>query len=197
MTPFQVFCFFLAIKQHFTRPSYDVIKYNWKVKASLDSFHKRNDRYFYERLSRKKNEQEVKDFFISNFVYSSNPQRVYISDLMKDGEEVYINWMKRNQSLSYIFKNEISDLLHQYNLNELIKCKNSQHSILIRKHLQNTLSIESLVIFEKILHYVRDYDKVLDDPIWDSLKLKIKKYERLLNIDMTKYSKIIQELVCE
>lgn len=197
MSPFQVFCVFLAIKQHFTRKSYDVIKYNWKVKASLTSFHKRNDRYFYERLSRKKNEQEIKDFFISNFLNSENPQQVYIPDLMKDGEEIYLNWLKRNQSLSYIFKNEVSDLLSQNNLNEILKCKDSQHSILIRKYLQKYLSIETLVIFEKMLRYVRNYDRILDDPLWDALRLKIVKYEPLLNIDINKYSKIIKELICE
>lgn len=197
MSPFQCYTTFLAVKQHFTRPSYDVIKYNWKVKASLESFHKRTDRYFYERLSRKKNDQEIKEFFISNFVTSENPHRVYIPELMKDGEDVYLNWLKRNQSLSYNFKNEVSSLLSEYNLNDVLRCKNSQHSILIRKYLQKYLSIETLVIFEKLLHYVRNYDKVLDDPLWDALRLKVTKYDSLLNIDINKYSKIIKEIICE
>lgn len=197
MSPYECYVAFLSIKQHFVRPSYDVIKYNWKTRASLSSFHKRTDRYFYERLSRKKNDQEIKDFFIANFVKNENPNSVYISDLLKDGEEVYIEWMKRVQSLSYTFKNEISSFLSSENFNKTIQCINGQHSILIRKYLQKKLSIESLVILEKILHYVRDYDTVLSDPIWDSLRLKIIKYEKLLNIDINKYSKILKEIICE
>ena len=108
MNPFQVFCAFLALKQHFTKPSYDVIKYNWKTRASLTAFNKRTDRYFYERLSRKKNEQEIKNFFIANFVNCDNPQSVYSTDLIKDGEDTYIEWMKRVQSLSYLFESEAS-----------------------------------------------------------------------------------------
>lgn len=197
MSPFQCYTTFLALKQHFSRPSYDVIKYNWKTRASIASFNKRTDRYFYERLSRKKNDKEIKDFFIANFVSSDNPSSVYISDLMKDGEENYIEWMKRVQGLSYLFKTEASVFISKENFNQLFECKNNQHSDLIRKYLQKALSIETLVILDKILCYVKDYDKVLDDPMWDSLKLKIMKYSPLLNIDIAKYSKILKEIVCE
>lgn len=197
MSPFECYTTFLALKQHFTKPKYDVIRYNWKVRASLTSFHKRKDRYFYEKLSRKKNEEEVKSFYIANFVASTNPQSVYIPDLIKDGEDVYINWMKRFQSLSYNFKNEVSNLFTQDNFNDVFECKNAQHSILIKKYLQGSLSIETLVILEIILKYVSRYDKILDDPLWELLSLKITKYKSLLNIDIDKYLNILKETICE
>lgn len=197
MTPYDCYVTFLALKQHFTKPKYDVIKYNWKTRASLTAFHKRTDRYFYERLSRKKNDQEVKDFFISNFVSTDNPNSVYIADLMKEGEDNYLQWMKRIQSLSYTFKTEISDLLFDENLNSLLTPQDGQHSNLIRKHLQKSASIETLVILQKILHYVKDYDKIFKDPVWDSLRLKIVKYEPLLNIEVDNYSNILKEIICE
>lgn len=197
MNPFQCYSTFLALKQHFTKPSYDIIKYNWKTRASITAFNKRTDRYFYERLSRKKNEQQIKEFFIANFVESDNPNSVYISDIIKEGEENYINWMKRVQSLSYLFETEASIFISKKEFNNLFECKNNQHSNLIRKYLQKAFSIETLVILDKILHYVDDYDRVLDDPLWDSLSLKIKKYSPFLNIDIQKYSKILKEIICE
>jgi len=197
VNPFQCYSTFLALKQHFTKPTYDIIKYNWKTRASLTAFNKRTDRYFYERLSRKKNEKEIKEFFISNFIEAHNPQSVYISEMMKDGEDNYVNWMKRIQSLSYIFQTEVSSLITKENFNDFFECKNNQHSKLIRKHLQKYISIESLVILNKILHYVEDYDKILDDPLWNSLSLKIKKYTPLLNIDIQRYSKLLKEIICE
>jgi hypothetical protein len=197
VNPFQCYTSFLALKQHFSKPSYDVIKYNWKTRASLTAFNKRTDRYFYERLSRKKNEQEIKNFFIANFVGCDNPQSVYITNLMKEGEDTYIEWMKRIQSLSYLFETEASVFISRDKFNELFECKNKQHSPLIHKHLQKALSIETLVILNKILHYVEDYDKILDDPMWDSLRLKIIKYSPLLNIDTQKYSKILKEIISE
>lgn len=197
MSPFECYSLFLALKQHFTKPKYDAIRYNWKVRASITAFHKRKDRYFFEKLSRKKNEEEVKNFYISNFVASTNPQSVYIPDLIKDGEDVYINWQKRVQSLSYNFKNEVSNLFTQDNFNDVFECKNAQHSILIKKYLQGSLSIETLVILEIILKYVSRYDKILDDPLWELLSLKITKYKSLLNIDIGKYLNILKETICE
>lgn len=197
MTPFECYTNFLSLKQHFTKPNYNAVRYNFKVRASLTSFHKRTDRYFYERLSRKKSEQEIKDFYISNFVAADNPNSVYIVDLMKDGEETYIQWLKRIQSLSYLFKSEVQNLLFEHNLNQILKCKNSQHSLLIRKYLQKIISIETLVILEKLLNFVGDYNKVLDDPIWNFLQLKITKYEVLLNIDNKRYFNILKEIICE
>lgn len=197
MTPYECYTTFLATKQHFTKPKYNAVRYNFKVKASLTAFHKRTDRYFYERLSRKKSEQEIKDFYISNFIAADNPNSVYIVDLIKDGEEIYIEWLKRIQSLSYLFKTELNNLLFEYNLNQILKCKNSQHSLLIRKYLQKIISIETLVILEKLLHFVEDYNKILDDPIWNFLQLKIIKYEPLLNIDNQRYFNILKEIICE
>lgn len=197
MSPFECYTTFLSAKQHFTKPNYDAIKYNWKVKASLTSFHKRTDRYFYERLSRKKSDDEIKNFYIANFVCSTNPQSVYIPDLMRDGEVVYTNWMKRVQSLSYNFKNDTLTLFNENDFNDVLECKNSQYSILIKRFLQGKISIETLVILENILHYVKDYDKILDDPLWELLSLKIRKYKLLLNIDIQNYLKILKEIVCE
>lgn len=197
MTTFDCFSTFLALKQHFTKKTYNVIKYNWKVKASLTSFHKRTDRYFFERLSRKKSDSEIRDYFVANFVNAQNPNSIYTSELIQNGDGIYLEWLKRNQSLSYLFKNEIANTLTKNNFNSFFECKNEQHSPLIRKYLQKKFSIETLVIFEKLLHYVSRYDKILDDPVWDSLSLKISKYEILLNIDDKKYFKIIKELICE
>lgn len=197
MSPYETYVTFLCIKQHFTKPSYDIFKYNWKTRASVESFNKRKDRYFFERLSRKKKEDEIKEFFISNFAYTENPKGVYIPDLMESGEEVYDNWRKNIQSLSYNFKTELDIFMSHQDLNEFMECKNGQHSTLIKKYLQRALSLETLVIVNKIFGYVKKYDQALSDPIWESLSLKIKKYSPFLNINKDKYITIMKETLCE
>lgn len=197
MTPFEVYKLFLALKNHFTKDTYDYFKYCGKSRASVESFNKRTDKYFFERLSRKKSEQDVKDFFVSNFVNCDNPQQVYISEIIRNGDEVYLQWRKRIQSMTYAFQTESSVFIHKENFNEFFVCKNGVHSDLIKKHLQGALSIETLVILDYILNYVDNYDKILDDPVWDVLGMKIKKYKPFLNIDIKKYSKILKETICE
>lgn len=196
MSPFEVFVMFLCLKQHFSKPSYDVFKYNWKTRASVATYNGRKDRYFFERLSRKKTKDEIKEFFIANFAYTQNPKGVYIPDLMRDGEEVYTSWRKYNQSLYYNFKTELEVFISHQNLNEFMECKNNQHSQLIRKYLQKYISIETLVILDKIFNYTKQYDKVLIDPVWEILSLKIKKYSPFLQINTEKYIQLMKETVC-
>jgi hypothetical protein len=179
------------------RDNYDAFKYNFKTRASLESFNKRSDRYFFERLSRKKNTQEIKEFFLSNFVAATTPQSVYVPNLVQEGEETYINWKRRVESLSYMFKTEVEVFVPKEDFNKFFICENNQHSPMIRKYLQKGLSIETLVIFNEIFDYIKSYDKILDDPIWEMVRLKVKKYSPFLNINRDKYSKILKEIVCE
>ena len=197
MSPYETYHLFLCLKQHFSKPSYDIFKYNWKTRASIATYNKRKDRYFFERLSRKKSDQEIKEFFISNFAYTQNPKGVYIPDLMRDGEDVYTAWRKYNQSLYYNFKTELEVFISHKNLNEFMECKNNQHSQLIRKYLQKYISIETLVILDKIFNYTKQYDKVLIDPVWEILSLKIKKYSPFLQINTEKYIQVMKEILCE
>ena len=64
---FDVFKIYLAIKNHFTT-DYDYIKYGGKVTAKLDSFTKRPDRYFFHKLSKRFNKDDVLDYFVANFL---------------------------------------------------------------------------------------------------------------------------------
>lgn len=54
MAPFDCYKTYLALKNHFTKSSYDYHKYNKKTRASLQSFYKRKDRFWFEKLSRQK-----------------------------------------------------------------------------------------------------------------------------------------------
>jgi len=68
MVPFDTYKTYLALKNHFTKDSYDYHKYQGKSRASLQSFYKRRDRYWFEKLSRQKEDKEVIDFFVANFI---------------------------------------------------------------------------------------------------------------------------------
>jgi hypothetical protein len=197
LTPFEVYKIFLSLKNHFTKDSYDYFKYCGKTRASLDSFNKRKDKYFFERLSRKKSKDDIVYFFVANFIETDNPNSVYVSELIRTGEDAYIQWNKRTQSLFYMFQTEIQVFLTESNFNSLFECKVGKHPEIVKKHLQNLISIETLVILDIILKFSKDYDKKLDDPLWELLSMKIKKYKPFLNIEVDKYVKVLKELICE
>lgn len=194
MTPFDCYKTYLGLKNHFTKDSYDYHKYCGKTRASLQSFYKRKDRYWFEKISRQKNDDEVKDFFVSNFISCDDPQTLWIGEIIRSGQMNYTKWQKRNQSLSYIFKEEVQSLVENQDFDALFSVKNG-HPTILKKHLCGDISIETLVILEKILGYKKHFDKSLKDPVWELTSLRIKKYIPFLNIDVFKYKKILKEIV--
>ena len=77
---------------------------------------------------------------------------------MNSGEKVYSEWSKTQQSLGYIFKDKITDLLDNYDLEELFDCSNG-HPLLLKKYLGGELNLEIIVILEQIFGFVKDFDK--------------------------------------
>lgn len=195
MTPFEVYKTYLALKNHFTKENYDFFKYCGKSRASVNSFHKRKDRYFFERTSRQKNDNEIKSFFVSNFIECNDPESLWIGEIIKSGETNYLNWAKRVQSLFYLFKTECEVFFNKENFENIFFIKNGQHPEILKKYFQNVISLETMVILDFILNYVEDFDKKMTDPIWKTVSLKIKKYKPFLNIDMERYKKVLKEIV--
>lgn len=194
MTPFDVYKTYLGLKNHFTKDKYDYHKYCGRTRASLQSFYKRKDRYWFEKMSRQKNDQEVVNFFVSNFVHSTDANSMWIGELIREGESVYNSWKKRNESLTYVFKEETCDLFSEYGLEEVFDCS-SGHPPLLKKFLIGKISMETLVIYNRIFLFGNNFDKKLDDPVWQAVSKNIKKYDPFLNIDIFKYRKIVKECV--
>jgi len=94
MTPFEVYCCYLALKNHFTKKTYDYFKYHGKVRTTIQSFNKRKDKYFFEKTSRQKSDAEILEYFVSNFIECDDPQRLWIGSIIQSGDENYTNWKK-------------------------------------------------------------------------------------------------------
>ncbi len=57
------------------------------------------------------------------------------------------------------------------------------------------ISLETLVICDRIFEYREDFDKKLNDPVWEIVSRKIRKYRPWINIDVPKYRKILKDIV--
>jgi len=195
VTPFDVYKTYLAFKNHFTKENYDYFKYCGKSRASLDSFHKRKDRYFFERTSRQKDDEEIKAYFVANFAECNDTQSLWIGEIIENGEQIYTNWMKKSQSLFYLFKTEAEVFINKDSFVELFGIKNNQHPEILKKYFQKAISLETMVILDMILGYVKKFDKKLTDPVWETVSLRIRKYQPFINIDVAKYREILKEIV--
>ena len=192
--PFDCYKAYLGLKNHFTRDNYDYHKYCGKSKASIQSFYKRKDRYFFEKLSRQKDDHEVIEFFVSNFADCDDPGSLWIGELVRNGESTYNNWKKRTQSLSYIFKEESTKLFTENSLDTIFDCTKG-HPVLLKRHLSKEISLETMVIYDRIFGYVKNFDKKLTDPVWLSVSSRIKKYSSFIHIDVFKFKKQLREVI--
>ena len=191
MTAFDCYKTYLAIKQHFTQPAYDYFRYYGATSASVTSFNRRKDKYFFEKMSRQKTESEIKEYFVANFVYPSNPQSVWIGEIIKQGETNYNTWLKINQSLAYYYKEDLDILFDTEDFLSVMECKG--HPKLLKKYLSGKINLETLVIMNKILNFVPYFDNKLKDPVWETVSLKIKKYTPFLNINVRSCQKMLKE----
>ena len=192
--PIDAYRCYLSLKNHFTKGQYDYHKYRGKVRATNQSFYKRKDRFWFEKFARQKNDKEVVDFFVSNFVSSTDPGTMWIGEMIKEGEGRYQDWQKKVQSLSYIFKEEVDALFEGKEVDDVFDCSNG-HPPILKSYLGKNTSLETLVICDRIFQYRKDFDKKLNDPVWETVSLKIKKYSPFLNIDVPRYKKILKQSV--
>jgi hypothetical protein len=196
VTPFETYQHYLSLKNHFTNPKYDFFRYGAKTRATVASFNKRKDKYWFEKTSRKYSDNEVVQFLVSNFISADNPQNLWIGEIINSGERNYAEWMKRQQSLTYLFKEQMNELLSENELENVFNCSKG-HPPILKKYLAGDVSIENVVICEKIFSFREKFDKKLDDPVWETVSLKIKKYLPFLNIDVFHYKKLLRKIVNE
>ena len=195
MMPFDAYRCYLSLKNHFTKDHYDYIKYRGKTRATVQAFYKRKDRFWFEKFARQKNDKEVEEFFVSNFVSSTDPSTMWIGDMIKNGEARYVDWKKKVQSLSYTFKEETNSVFSDNNFDAMFYIDGSRHPDILKEYLGGKVSLETMVICDIILEYVKEWDKRLNDPVWETVSRKIKKYKPFLNINVPRYKKILKEIV--
>jgi hypothetical protein len=194
MMPFDVYREYLALKNHFTKDSYDYFKYCGKSRATVQSFYKRKDRFWFEKVARQKTDQEVVEFFVSNFITCTDPSKLWIGEMIREGDRRYEDWKKKNQSLSYVFKQETQSFFEDKKVDEVFKCSKG-HPPVLKNFLNGNISLETLVIYDRIFLFGKNFDKKLKDPVWESVSMKMKKYSPFLHIDVQRYKHILKEII--
>jgi len=193
--PYDCYKTYLGLKNHFCKKNYDYHRYGGKSRASLQSFHKRRDRFFFEKLSRQKNDTEVVEFFVSAFVSCTDPQSLWIGEIVRNGEKNYTEWKKRIQSLTYTFKTEIEDVFTNKDFDGMFRVEGTRHPQIIKEYLGKNISIETFIILNKIIGFKDDFDKKLSDPVWKFLSMRINKYNSFIHIDIFKFKSILKEII--
>lgn len=195
-TGFEAFALYNALKTHFTSSSYDFFKYNGKTNVSKDSFMKNKAKYQFYKLSRKYSLEQLRNFFLANFIYGDS---TWVGEMLgPEGDKAYSKWQKTNQSLTYVFENDIIGLLGDDDPEQMLAVIDGQHPNLLREVMSGSIQIETMVILNDIMNFFPMWNrKISDDIIWPNWRLKCEKYTPFINYDKVKFKNILRELVKE
>lgn len=187
MSSFDAYKDYVALKNHFSKPEYDYIKYHGKTGIKPDTFQKRKDKVFFEKLAKR---PDYHDFLLANL---SEDSKLWIKELAysEEADKRFLDWKKRNQSLTYVFKSEVQEhLCKPFNYNFV--CEDGKHPIILRLYLRKDICLETLCIILDLTGSIKFFDKKMEyDPIWEDMSLKIKKYIPFIKYDKDKFRKII------
>jgi hypothetical protein len=180
-----------SLKLHFTT-EYDYIKYNGKVNYTYKQYKENTHQFVYDKLAKKYNDN-VKGFFISNFLELNN---IWIQDICtQESFDIYTQYNKTIQSLSYVFKN---DLLNIFESDQVFKVEQDNFPILLVKLLRKEVSLETVVIMNDFLNFIPKWElKIKDDFIWPNIRSKMIKYKPFLEYDKVKFKSLLLESIKE
>lgn len=197
MTEYSVYKMYLALKLHFTTENYDVIAQRGKVRASKQAFAKRKDLFSIKKVAKTYSDEEVANFLIANFTSGDRWGGLFDSE----ANERYAEWKKRIESLTYIFTNDLDRLIEDLEndtriFEDAFKITKAQHPYIIKAFLRKTITLETLVILEKINPFLEKFDQELNNDImWPDISRLMRKYKPFLQFDKEKYNAILRRRV--
>ena len=198
---FEAYALYNAIKLHFTSDSYDYFKYNGKTNVSKQSFMVRKDKYQFYKLSRKYSLEELRDFYVANFLQGDK----WVGDMTgTEGEENYLKWQKTQQALTYTFNNDIIYLFdlvdgaESWTRDDILRCHGGGWPMIITKLMKNEVTLESVCILVDLVGCMPRWEKeVTEDIIWPFWHRLIKKYTPFIQYDKEKFLKNLKEKIKE
>lgn len=186
-SPFESYVTYLAMKSHFTQKNYDYIKYNGKIRANEKSFDRRKDVYMFHKLSKL---GDVEARVLANFLH--NP-KVWVGDIISDsGQRIYTEFVKRNQSLSRMFSQDIKKLNMDFNSNFIVK--DGQWPRVVKLYKAKEISIETVLIINQLIDIFPYWNEnITDTIIWPMMYNQLTKYKPFLKFDEKKFKKILKD----
>jgi len=194
---FDVYKMYLAMKQHFSNPRFDFFQYNGQINAKEETYQQRNDFWFFETIARKYKKTEIQDLLLASFILAKDSQKVWIGDVRSAGKDRWLAFQKLQQSLYYTVEQDTDTVVEcmesqGLTFNDLFENVGGSPPIL-RLYIKRQINLETLIIYDMILGFMKKWDNQLIDPLWENISFKIKKYKPFLSINTTKYKELMKQ----
>ena len=191
---FQSYKLYLILVNAFKK-GYDPVKYSWKIRVQQNSFEKRKDKYFFEKIQKSFDIFEQQKIFMVNLLAN---QDQWIGDMLNQDQIMfYRKYMSRFNDLSILFKEDLQNLI--------LFCKSKGRMFkslflieenkepMIFKLLQNdSIQYETFILLDSYFNIIEMLDESKNF-IWDQYSVRIKAYKNLFVIDKLEVIKILKE----
>lgn len=188
-TAYEAYCTYLAVKRHFSGDSYDYHKYNGIVNASRESFEARKDILKFQKLARYK--YSLPEFIA--VLMRENPS-IWVGKVVSpESEIIYQEYRKVVESLTYTVSSKLEDIgdlksaIHVPSDGTLPK--------ILGLYKAKTIPLEVLIVLDDLIHFSERYNqKMLDNPVWNSIEFKLRKFRPFMGTyDRKKITSIVKD----
>jgi hypothetical protein len=160
MDGYQTYQIYQSLKLHFTS-DYDAVKYNFKTAVRQDTFERRRDRYFFEKLSRRFDKEKLIHYFTSNLIQNPN---AWIGDM---SDEIYNAYIARYDKLTYMLSQDMNLMSDkEYSFDQLCTTSDDNTTNVFLESLRSgEIQLESVVLVDIMVNFLNRLKSDLSDPL--------------------------------
>ena len=189
MTGYEAFTVHNAVNLHFNG-TYDCFKYNFKTNVTQKTYWGRPDKFQLTKIGKRfKTRDDIALYFAAHQVAGNK----YSSDMVRD-EDTYTAFLKKIDSLSYVFRNELEEI-SDVKFDTLLEIEDTYPRI-VHLHLEGTVSLETLCIINRLTGFISTSNEQITDTILSpDLFKKLSNFQSFLTFDSDKMHKIILAII--
>jgi len=185
---YEVFQIYVAIKSHFNS-KYDYFKYHGLVKVTYESYLKRNDTQFFERVGQKVYSKQIASFMVANFVEKNDMWIGTFIDDYDGANETYLNWRIRLNQLYKNYEEDIKNIIsfcqeRTLAIQDIFEYNPRKHPIIFRFMMEEVIDKETFILLDNTIGFVKPLTrKYKDDLIWNKKITDINNYAPFIQYD--------------
>ena len=200
MDGFKAYKYYMAVKLHFTKDSFNVFSNRGTVKGTREAFNARNDRYMFDKLARRfPVDRDLIQYFVANFAYG-NDAAVYSHE---EAETNYLEWNRRKQSITKIFADDCTKIVMDAHKNKIgeqavFNLTNKNYSSILKLFLGSQITLETVRILDDLHPMVTKWkDNTSMLLLWENEIRRIDKSKGFVKYDNEKVVKVFNNFIEE
>lgn len=194
MTGLQAYQIYLSMRLHFTSPKFDITKTRVR-RPTPEAFQRVKYRWTMEKMAKRYSQEEFISLLAANFAAGDKYGGMFN---VMEADDRYREWMKRNESLTYRYKEDLSYLagkvipVEGVNLPDALWTGDS-HPLIVREFLGHKIQIETLVILNRLYKFTEVVGTA--DPVLEEVVTLVRKYSPFVKADKEKFRVLTENVL--